>query len=133
MVVKRGRWCAFMACSGYTDCKTTRRLISGTRRARQPDVPLNENCPECGSQLVLKHGRYGEFTGGTGYAKCKFIRGKTLGINCQKCGTGALVERRAKKGRRRVFYGCNRCPDCDDSAAHRPIGEPCRARGCPLT
>src|SRR6266702_2165680 len=123
----------FLACSGYPDCKTTRRLISGTRRARQPDVPLNENCPECGSQLVLKHGRYGEFTGCTGYPKCKFIRGKTLGINCPKCGTGELVERRAKKGRRRVFYGCNRYPDCDFTTAHKPIAEPCPKCGAPFT
>ena len=102
MVVKKGRWGAFLACSGYPDCKTTKRIISGTRRARQPDVPLNENCPECGSQLVMKHGRYGEFIGCTGYPKCKFIRSKTLGIKCPKCGTGELLERRARKGRRRV-------------------------------
>jgi DNA topoisomerase-1 len=132
MLVKKGRWGAFLACSGYPDCKTTRRLISGTRRARQPDVLLNENCPECGSQLVLKHGRYGEFTGCTGYPKCKFIRSKTLGINCPKCGTGEFVERRAKKGRRRVFYACNRYPECDFTTPYKPIAEPCPKCGAPF-
>ena len=45
MVIKRGRWGTFLACTGYPDCKTTRRLVTGTRRARQPDVPLDEKCP----------------------------------------------------------------------------------------
>jgi DNA topoisomerase-1 len=132
MVIKRGRWGQFLACSGYPDCKTTRRLISGTRRARQPDVLLNENCPECASQLVLKHGQYGEFIGCTGYPKCKFIRSKTLGINCPKCGTGEFVERRAKKGRRRVFYGCNRYPECDFTTPYKPLAEPCPKCGAPF-
>ena len=60
MVLKRGRWGQFLACTGYPECKTTRRLVHGTRKARQPDELLDEKCPECGSQLVKKHGRYGE-------------------------------------------------------------------------
>ena len=132
MVIKKGRWGAFLACSGYPDCKTTRRLAAGTRKALQPDVLLNENCPECGSQLVLKHGQYGEFIGCTGYPKCKFIRSKTLGINCPKCGTGEFVERRAKKGRRRVFYGCNRYPECDFTTPYKPLAEPCPKCGAPF-
>src|SRR6266849_6220538 len=83
----------FLGCSRYPDCKTTRRLKAGTRKALQPDELLDEKCPVCGSQLVKKHGQYGEFTGCTAYPKCKFIRAKTLGIKCLKCETGELVER----------------------------------------
>ena len=93
----------FLACTGYPDCKTTRRLKAGTRKALQPDELLDEKCPECESQLVKKHGQYGEFTGCTAYPKCKFIRAKTLGIKCPKCETGELTERVARKGGRRVF------------------------------
>ena len=125
MTIKRGRFGPFLACTGYPECKTTRRLVHGTRKARQPDVPLDEKCPECGSQLVKKHGRYGEFIGCSGYPKCKYIRSKTLGIACPKCGTGEFVERMTRKGRRRVFYGCNRYPECDFTTPHRPIPEPC--------
>ncbi len=103
MVIKRGRFGVFMACKGYPECKTTRRLVEGTRVARQPDEPLDEKCPNCGEQLVRRHGSYGEFIGCSAYPKCKFIRAKTLGIPCAKCATGELVERMAKKGRRRVF------------------------------
>jgi DNA topoisomerase-1 len=125
MVIKRGRWGMFLACTGYPDCKTTRRLKAGTRKALQPDELLDEKCPLCESQLVKKHGQYGEFIGCTAYPKCKFIRSKTLGIKCPKCDTGELVERVARKGKRRVFYGCNKYPDCDFTTPHQPIMEPC--------
>jgi DNA topoisomerase I len=115
----------FLACTGYPDCKTTRRLKAGTRKALQPDELLDEKCPECGSQLVKKHGQYGEFTGCTAYPKCKFIRAKTMGIKCPKCETGELTERVARKGRRRVFYGCNKYPECDFTTPHLPIPEAC--------
>jgi DNA topoisomerase-1 len=132
MIIKRGKWGAFLACTGYPDCKTTRRLKAGTRKALQPDELLDEKCPECDSQLVKKHGQYGEFIGCTAYPKCKFIRSKTLGIKCLKCETGELVERMAKKGRRRVFYGCNKYPACDFTTPHLPIAEPCPKCGAPF-
>jgi DNA topoisomerase-1 len=131
MVIKRGRFGVFLACKGYPDCKTTRRLVEGTRVARQPDQPLDEKCPECGSQLLRRHGRFGEFVGCSAYPKCKYIRSKTLGIACPKCGTGELAERFARKGRR-VFYGCNRYPECDFTTPHQPIVEPCPKCAAPF-
>jgi DNA topoisomerase-1 len=125
MTIKRGRFGPFLACTGYPDCKTTRRLVAGTRVARKPDELLNENCPQCGKQLVKKHGRYGEFVGCSGYPKCKFIRAQTLGIACPQCGKGELAERRTRKGRQRVFYGCNQYPECDFTSPYKPIAEPC--------
>jgi DNA topoisomerase-1 len=131
MTIKRGRFGSFLACTGYPDCKTTRRLVEGTRKALQPDEPLDEKCPDCGSQLLKRHGRFGEFIGCSGYPKCKFIRSKTTGIKCPKCGEGELAERFARRTRR-VFYGCNRFPDCDFTSPHRPIAEPCPKCGAPL-
>jgi DNA topoisomerase-1 len=132
MAIKRGQWGPFLACTGYPNCKTTRRIVQGTRRARQPDQPIGENCPDCGQPLLLKHGRYGEFIGCSGYPKCKYIRSKTLGIKCPKCGVGEFVERRSRKGRMRVFYGCSKYPECDFTTPHRPIAEPCPKCGAPF-
>ena len=42
MVLKRGRFGQFMACTGYPDCKTTRRL---DQAKKVPDIPLDEKCP----------------------------------------------------------------------------------------
>jgi DNA topoisomerase I len=131
MVIKRGRFGVFLACKGYPDCKTTRRLVEGTRVARQPDQPLDEKCPDCGAQLLKRHGRFGEFVGCSTYPKCKYIRSKTLGIACPKCGTGELAERFARKGKR-VFYGCNRYPECDFTTPNQPIVEPCPKCGAPF-
>ena len=58
MVLKRGRFGQFMACTGYPDCKTTRRL---DQAKKVPDIPLDEKCPQCGRNLLLRHGRFGEF------------------------------------------------------------------------
>jgi DNA topoisomerase-1 len=124
MIVKRGRFGTFLACTGFPDCKTTRRLVQGTRTARQPDEKLDEKCPECESQLVKRHGRYGEFIGCSAYPKCKYIRAQTLGIGCPKCGQGELVQRMTRRGQR-VFFGCNKYPECDFTTPYQPLVEPC--------
>ena len=58
MAVKRGRFGQFLACTGYPECKTTRKLISTQQglEAAQPDQMLDEKCPRCESNLVIKHG-----------------------------------------------------------------------------
>jgi DNA topoisomerase-1 len=134
MTIKRGRFGPFLACVGYPDCKTTRRLVSGTKKARQPDVPLDENCPTCGEQLLKRQGRFGDFIGCSKYPKCKFTRPITLGIKCPKCLEGEFVRRGTTKGRGRgrIFYGCSRYPDCDFTSPHEPIAEPCPKCGAPF-
>jgi len=121
MTLKRGRFGQFLACTGYPDCKTTRRLDQGQRK---PDVPLDEDCPNCGSKLVVRHGRFGEFTACSNYPKCKYVKQKTVGVACPKPGcTGELVERRSRRGK--AFYGCSRYPDCDFVTWNRPVPEKC--------
>ena len=119
MVLKKGRFGQFFACSGYPDCKTTKQ-IGGEQRK---DVPLEEKCPQCDSNLVQKFGRFGEFVACSNYPKCKFVKQKTIGVPCPNCTEGEIVERRSKRGR--TFYGCNRYPDCDFVAWGKPIPEKC--------
>ena len=83
MTLKRGRFGTFFACSGYPDCKTTRAV---DREAKKPDVPLDEKCPQCGSNLVRKTGRYGEFTPCSNYPTCKYVKQNTIGVTCPKAG-----------------------------------------------
>ncbi len=121
MVLKKGRFGQFYACSGYPDCKTTKRI--GATEQKQTDVPLDEKCPQCGNNLVLKHGRFGEFTACSNYPTCKYVKQKTIGMACPNCSQGEIVERRSKRGK--TFYGCNRYPDCDFVAWGKPIPEKC--------
>jgi DNA topoisomerase-1 len=119
MVLKKGRFGQFYACSGYPDCKTTKQ-IGGEQRK---DVALEEICPQCGSNLVKKFGRYGEFVACSNYPKCKYVKQKTIGVPCPNCTEGEIVERRSKRGK--TFYGCNRYPECDFVAWGKPIPEKC--------
>ena len=124
MVLKRGRFGQFMACTGYPDCKTTRRLDQGKR---VPDIPLEELCPKCGRNLMIRHGRYGEFTSCSGYPDCKYVKQNFIGVKCPLCKEGDLVEKKARKGN--TFYGCGNYPKCKFTAAHKPIAEKCPACG----
>ncbi len=120
MVLKRGRFGQFMACTGYPECKTTRRLDQGRK---VPDIPLDETCPQCGRNMVLRHGRYGEFTSCSGYPECKYVKQNFIGVKCPLCKTGELVEKRARKGN--TFYGCSNYPKCKFTSASRPLAEKC--------
>jgi DNA topoisomerase-1 len=120
MVLKKGRFGTFYACSGYPDCKTTRQ-IGGSQKKQ--DVVLDEKCPNCDSQMVQKFGRFGEFTACSNYPACKYVKQKTIGVKCPNCTEGEVVERRSKRGK--TFYGCNRYPDCDFVSWAKPVLEKC--------
>jgi len=126
MVLKKGRFGTFFACTGYPDCKTT-KPIGGTQK--KPDVQLDEKCPVCGSNMVLKTGRFGEFTACGNYPTCKHVKQKTIGMKCPECSEGEVVERRSKRGK--TFYGCNRWPDCNFVTWGKPVQEKCPECGGP--
>jgi DNA topoisomerase-1 len=121
MVLKRGRFGQFMACTGYPDCKTTRRLDQGKK---VPDIPLEEKCPKCDRNMVLRHGRYGEFVSCSGYPECKYVKQNYIGVKCPECKDGELVEKKARR-RGNLFYGCSNYPNCKFTSAYKPVAEAC--------
>jgi DNA topoisomerase-1 len=131
MAVKRGRFGQFLACTGYPECKTTRKIIATKQgmAAAKPDQILDEKCPKCGSNLVIKQGRFGEFTACTNYPNCKYVKQKSTGVLCPKDG-GDIVERKSKRGK--AFYGCANYPDCDFTLWNRPVAETCPACKAPF-
>ena len=124
MAMKRGRFGQFLACTGYPECKTTRKIITTKQgmTAAKPDQMLDEKCPKCESNLVLKQGRFGEFTACSNYPACKYVKQKSTGLVCPKDG-GDVVERKSRRGK--VFFGCANYPDCDFVLWNRPVLEPC--------
>jgi DNA topoisomerase-1 len=131
MVVKRGRFGQFLACTGYPECKTTRKIITTKQgmTAAKPDQILDEKCPKCESNLVLKQGRFGEFTACSNYPTCKYVKQKSTGVLCPKDG-GDIVERKSRRGK--VFYGCANYPECDFTLWNRPVPEKCPDCGAPF-
>jgi DNA topoisomerase-1 len=126
MVLKKGRFGTFLACTGFPDCKTTKQIGGVQKKA---DQPLEEKCPQCGSNLVLKSGRFGEFTACSNYPTCKYVKQNTIGVKCPECSEGEVIERRSKKGK--TFYGCNRYPECKFVAWGKPVPEKCSECGSP--
>src|SRR5499425_282541 len=132
MTLKRGRFGQFLACTGYPECKTTRKIAAGSRAPKKPDVALDETCPQCSqAKLMLRQGRFGEFIS-CGYCpKCNYLKPNTVGVPCPKPGCGGeLIERRSKRGK--LFYGCLRYPDCDFVLWNKPVPEQCPQCGAPF-
>jgi DNA topoisomerase-1 len=135
MVLKKGRFGPFLACSNYPDCKVTKRLVRGAEGKLQVEQlqPIDEACPECGKPLMWRRGRFGAFVACSDYPNCKYIKkkeAKEIGLACPECGQGQVVERKGRWGR--SFYGCKRYPECKFTAYHRPIAEPCPDCGRPF-
>ncbi|SDE70079.1 DNA topoisomerase I [Fontibacillus panacisegetis] len=89
------------------------------------DEVSDEICEKCGKPLVYKLGRFGKFLACSGFPDCRNTKPiiKDIGVTCPKCKEGHVVERRSKKGR--IFYGCDRYPECDFVSWDRPSPKPC--------
>ena len=85
-----------------------------------------ETCPECGSPLVIRKGKYGSFTACSNYPECKYIKKEEKEVvevmDCPLCD-GKIVEKTTRKGK--VFYGCTHYPKCKFATWDKPTGEMC--------
>jgi DNA topoisomerase-1 len=95
-----------------------------------------ETCPECGSPLVVRKGKYGEFVACSNYPTCKYIKKdkeqeEIIEVcNCPNCD-GKIIVRKSKRGK--VFYGCNNYPKCKTAYWDKPIDKKCPECGNMLT
>jgi len=93
-----------------------------------------ENCPNCGSPLVIRNGRFGEFVACSNYPTCKYIKQEEREVKnickCPKCD-GDIVEKRTRRGK--IFYGCSNYPKCDAAFWNKPIDRKCPECGNILT
>ncbi|HDQ22918.1 MAG TPA: type I DNA topoisomerase [Candidatus Uhrbacteria bacterium] len=122
LVIKMGRFGKFLACSNYPECKNTQPLFSTKEEIEAEET--KETCANCGGKLIIKTGRFGKFLACSNYPKCKFTKPiqKTTGLKCPQCQTGEIVVKRSKRGK--IFWACNRYPDCDYATWQNPKKEP---------
>ncbi|MFK2824984.1 type I DNA topoisomerase [Bacillus sp. B190/17] len=89
------------------------------------DEPAGEDCESCGHPMVFKMGRYGKFMACSNFPDCRNTKAivKEIGVKCPKCNEGNIIERKSKK--KRIFYGCDRFPECDFLSWDKPIERKC--------
>ena len=132
---------AYLGCTRYPDCRETidfpetveyvykgkRVLVSKSllahqegQTARTQQAEANApTCPECGSPMELRKGKFGRFWGCTNYPKCKTTQPVSTGVPCPLCGRD-LIERYARN-KRRAFYGCAGYPECTFTVNEKPV------------
>lgn len=118
----------FLGCSGYPECKTiislnnSVELDSADENGNNEPQTVDEKCEKCGGSMVMKIGPYGKYLECT---ECKnrkkYIR--STGVKCPKCGEGTIIEKKSKYGK--IFFGCNRYPDCSYALWDEPTGNTC--------
>ncbi|WP_024790332.1 type I DNA topoisomerase [Lebetimonas sp. JH292] len=120
LVIRKGRFGEFIACSSYPKCKYTRPLEE--EKVKKADV----KCDKCGADMVIKKGKNGEFLACSNYPKCKNT--KPLNppeiledVKCPECG-GDIIKRKSRRGE---FYGCSNYPKCKFISKYRPTNEKC--------
>jgi DNA topoisomerase-1 len=141
MIVRNGRFGKFAACPNYPNCRNTKPLVTpGAENAEEKETATEEDeagqskpktpviadfkCEKCGSDMILRTGKFGSFYACSRYPECKFTKARVreLGVKCPKCEAKVVT----KYGRNRtVFYSCERYPDCDFSSWDIPTNELC--------
>ncbi|SDI86699.1 type I DNA topoisomerase [Paenibacillus naphthalenovorans] len=96
------------------------------------DEVSDDICEKCGNHFVYKMGRFGKFLACSGFPDCRNTKPivKNTGVTCPGCHKGQIIERRSKKGR--IFYGCDRYPDCEFVSWDKPVDRPCPKCGSML-
>ena len=124
MVVRTSRFGSqFLGCSGYPECKTMMPLNATQESTQQKPEVCKEKCEKCGYDMIFKVGPYGKYMECTN-TDCKNRKRVVIstGVKCPKCG-GEIVQRKSKYGK--IFYGCNKYPDCDFVLWNEPTGDVC--------
>ncbi|ALC81045.1 MULTISPECIES: type I DNA topoisomerase [Bacillus] len=112
--------------SFYTEF--SKRVIKAEAEMQEVEIKpeyAGVDCDLCGSEMVYKMGRYGKFMACSNFPDCRNTKPivKEIGVKCPKCNKGNIVERKSKK--RRIFYGCDRYPECDFVSWDKPLERKC--------
>ena len=132
MIVKKGRFGAFLACSGYPDCRNTKPLTTnenGEARIAEEAGPafpaeVDPVCPKCGQQLKVKKNKRGSwFIACSAYPKCTHALSLPSDYKCPKEGCPGSIEE--KSSHRGPFHSCSEYPACRVIIRGTPVKENC--------
>lgn len=124
MVIKSGRYGKFAACPGYPECKNTKPLSPDGSAVDPSKLEKTDvKCDLCGSDMIMKTGRYGNFLACSKYPECKNTKQlhKETGVLCPVCNGKILI----KRSKISVFYSCENYNTCKFSSWDPPTDEKC--------
>jgi DNA topoisomerase-1 len=134
LLLRKGRYGEFIACSGFPKCKYTEQVAAEGEEGEKKEAPqaetTDEVCEKCGSPMVIKNGRNGKFLACSAYPKCKNTKSleerKESSVPCPECG-GKLIWRTSRRG---AFWGCENYPKCKFISKFEPTEKKCDQEGC---
>jgi len=90
MVIKIGPYGKFLGCSGFPECKFTKKIVTETKGL----------CPKCGAKMLLKKSKKGKpFYGCENFKDCNFMTwDMPLEEKCPECGS-SLFKKTGKLGK----------------------------------
>ncbi|MCL4359632.1 type I DNA topoisomerase [Patescibacteria group bacterium] len=95
--------------------KTLDGAYQTAEKVKMPVEETGEKCPECGSPLVIRTGKYGRFIACSTFPACKFTKQvvEKIDMKCPRCG-GDIIIKKSRRGK--TFYGCSNYPKCTFAA-----------------
>ena len=139
MVIKTSRYGKFFACTGFPNCRNTKKLNGDGQRDKSADTKsasikkepemTDIKCEKCGAPLIIRQGRFGKFYACSAFPKCRNTKAldQDTGVACPNCRQGKLVAKKTKS--RKTFYACDQYPQCKFALWSRPTGEKCSKCG----
>ncbi len=91
------------------------KTYADAEKVKLSEEKIDEKCPNCGHDLVIRTGRFGKFIACTNFPECTYTRqyGERIDIPCPRCGS-TIVLKKSKRGKK--FYGCSKYPACTFAA-----------------
>lgn len=85
-------------------------------------------CENCGKNMLVKYGPHGKFLACPGFPECRNTKPylEKIGVACPVCGSDILLKK-TKKGR--IYYACEKNPDCEFMSWQRPTDKKCSKCG----
>ena len=104
--------------------ETVKKASETIERVKIEDEVSDIPCEKCGAMMVYKTGRFGKFLACPNFPNCRNTKAiiEKIDVPCPKCGA-ALIKRKSKRGK--VFYGCEKYPDCDFVSWDKPTAMQC--------
>jgi len=123
LLLRKGRYGEFIACSNFPKCKYTRNINKEDNSQIEKN---NQKCDKCGADMVIKESRRGKFLACSAYPNCKntkpLIPNRILDVACPKCGA-KIEEKMGKRGNK--FFGCQAYPKCKFISNIEPTNKKC--------